>query len=325
MPIREDSLGSIAIGIRRHEHFEEAIKHHVENLLKWRCSLGGFNKVISSHARNFIMNSVLYLHFQARPDDPDEGATYERLLKFCVDRGFCGPRVLRTVLMLAEGSGRLTVERGRFDRRLKIFRPTELLLAQSRECEEHVLDCFDILMKERSPRRGSLSRDTLSRRMISVAGRRYFEDRVDLCEHYEDLLELLRLDGGYATVLAVTDAQLKGMAPPPYKEIAARFRFSASQSRKILKRAEDLGLAKFSGGGRLADASGLVRTYRWAVARELALHAKYAFGLGPYFERRPGERRAPAKLDAIDDPFGDSRVAAWDGPERRRLAREASA
>jgi hypothetical protein len=271
------------------------------------------------------LNAILYLHFQARPDDPDEGATYERLLKLCLEREFCGPRVLRTVLMLAETTGRVAVQRGRFDRRLKIFRPTEKLLAQSRHSAERVLDSLELIVGDRWPRPSGSSRDVLIRRMTCVAGRRYFEDGIEICEHYEDLLAILRLDGGLATVIAVTDAELKGMNLPPYKEIAQRFRFSASQSRKILKRAEELGLVTFSSGGRLADASGLVRTYKWAIARELALHAKYALGMGPYFEQPLAERRAITKLEPVHDPFGASQVAGWEAAERLQHAEEARA
>jgi hypothetical protein len=313
MPTREDFLEPIAIGIRRHEHFDRAVRMHVGGLLAWRGGLGGYNKVISSHARNFIMNSILYLHFQARPDDPDEGATYERLLKLCVDRGFCGPRVLRTVLMLGESTGRLTCERGRFDRRLKLFRPTEKLIAQARHCTDHMLSCFDILLGGKAPRHDAVSREATFRRMISVAGRRYFEDGLELSEHYGDLLALLRLDGGCATVLAVTDAQLAGVPLPAYKEVAARFRFSASQSRKILKRGEELGLVAFS-AGRLTDASALVRTYQWAFARELALYAKYGLGLGSYFEQRAAERRPAAEVEVLNVPFAESGMPAWEQP-----------
>lgn len=324
MPIHKDSLGDIAVGIRHHEQFDKAMKMHVESTLRWRCGLRGFNKVISSHARNFVMNSILYLHYQARPDDPDAGATFERLLKYCLDRGFCGPRVLRTVLMLAETSGHLTVERGRFDRRLKIFRPTEKLLTQARDSVDRILDCIDLLVDERSPRVSSSSRDILVRRVISGAGRRYFEEGLAVAEHYEDLYALLRLDGGFATVVAVTDAQLRGSPLPAYKEISERFRLSASQSRKILKRAEDLGLVTFSRGGRLADASGLVRTFKWAVARELALYAKYALGLGTYFEQRPAERLAIAEMETLEDPYTDSPAVRWDGEGSRRPVREAA-
>jgi hypothetical protein len=306
-----DALEDIAFGIFHHHKFDVAARSHIANLARWRSGLGGFNKVISSHARSYIVNSIIYLHFEAEGDSPDQGASFERLLKFCGERGHCGPRVLRTVLMLALNSGHLSVARGRRDRRLKIFHPTEKLLAEAQRVLGHNLECLDLLVDD-----GSLAPDTprdqtFVRLAASTAGRRYFEEGLAISEYYEDLHALMRLDGGFATVAAMSDAQLHGRSLPGYKEIASKFRFSASQSRKILKRAETLDLVTFSADGRVTDASGLARTFKWAIARELALYAKYTLDLTSYFAPPRVDQRGAVGYETAKTAYRAASSLSW--------------
>src|SRR5947209_7765382 len=93
------SLDRFARAIAADRNFEAAATSYIESFASWRRTLGGFNKVISSNARRRITNNILSLHFGNATDNPDDGATFERLLAYShpntVDGENCGPRVLR--------------------------------------------------------------------------------------------------------------------------------------------------------------------------------------------------------------------------------------
>src|ERR1700709_2769105 len=81
-------------------NFDAAMTAYLEGVVAWRRRLAGYNKVIASGARQHIMKNMLLLHFSNATDNPDNGATFERLLARCNMRDACGPRVLRTVISL---------------------------------------------------------------------------------------------------------------------------------------------------------------------------------------------------------------------------------
>jgi len=278
----KDPLHGVSTGIYTHRNFENAALTYIESLVKWRCDLGAFNKVISSYSRHLIVRYVLFLHFGNDSGNPDKGATIQRLLDLCLERDRCGSRVLRNVLSLAQMTGYLSIERGRFDQRLKVLEPTDKLLEQMRRYYAHTFRCFDVLLGDRAPRQISRDDPDMVERVCFAVGGPYIDQHLLIGEYFEDLHSLFGLDGGFATVFAVVDAQMRGQTPPSYKDIAQRFRLSASQARKILKSAEARGLMTFDDMGKVAGASGLVEACKRFIARELALYAKFALGLEPY-------------------------------------------
>jgi len=274
-----DSLDRYARAIAADRNFDAAATSYIEAFVNWRRTLGGFNKVISSGARRRILKSILYLHFSNATDNPDDGATFERLLNQSnpqegEGRENCGPRVLRTVISLAERSGRLAVSQGWYDRRLKILRPTDMWIAQEGERHEAALASLALLAQDRSrfatrPRGAAL----VARLAIGYAGGDWVTG-VTLGEPDGALRAVCALDGGLATVFAVTDAWIRGKRAPSHKEIGANFRLSASQARKILRLAADHSLVVFDREGKISDASGLASACRRLVAHEFALYAR---------------------------------------------------
>lgn len=291
-----DPLARVANAIHEHPRFDDAVAHYVENILVWRHQLGGFNKIISSYARINIIGYVMFLHFANETGNPDNGATFERLASLCLMREQCGPRVLRTVLVVANATGYLHTERGRFDRRLKLYQPTEKLMARIRQWCGHMLACFDFLVDGQGFARRPSDEPGFVGRMMSTSGRAVVERGLLIGEHFEDLYPILCLDGGFATMIAVVGARLRGQPAPSHQEIGKRFRFSASQARKILKLAEERDLVAFSDEGRVADASGLVELCRRYIARELSMYAKYSLGLETYFVKP-----APSRFSTLSD------------------------
>ncbi len=279
MPPSTDSAERLARSIAADSHFDTAVASFIESYVGWRRTMGGYNKVISSNARRRVMRNILRLHFGNVTDNPDDGATFERLLgrsDACVDdsAGGCGPRVLRTVISLAQRSGHLTVSQGWYDRRLKILRPTEKWIAEEAERHEIALASLGLLAQDR-PRFGTRPRGAaLIGRLAVVAGRNEKAVGVSLGEPDDPISALGALDGGLATVFAVAEAWIRGARLPSHKELGAAFRLSASQARKILRLAADRGLVGFDREGKIDDASRLAAACRRLVAHEFALYAR---------------------------------------------------
>ena len=285
-----DSLERFARAIAADRHFDTAAISYIESYVAWRRSLGGFNKVISSNARRRILRSILCLHFGNVTDNPDEGATFERLLSRSNvrnDQGVdgCGPRVLRTVISLAQRSGHLTVSPGWYDRRLKILRPTDKWVAEEADRHEVALASLGLLAQDRTRFAARPRGAALVGRLAVVSGRNDQAVGVSLGEPDAEMRALVALDGGHATAFAVADAWIRGKRLPSHKEIGASFRLSASQARKILRLAADRSLVAFDREGKIGDASGLAAACRNLVAHEFALYAR---GVAP-FETAPAE------------------------------------
>ena len=279
MPQSTPTFDLFARSIAADRNFDAAATGYIETFVSWRRALAGFNKVISSNARRRIMRSILSLHFGNVTDNPDDGATFERLLSRSnpgagdgVDG--CGPRVLRTVISLAQRSGHLSVGQGWYDRRLKILRPTDKWIAEEAERHEVALASLGLLMHDRSHFAARPRGAALVGRLAVVAGRGERAIGVSLGEPDASMRAVVALDGGLATAFSVADAWIRGKRLPSHKEIGANFRLSASQARKILRLAADHGLVTFDREGKVGDASGLATACRNLVAGEFAIYLR---------------------------------------------------
>lgn len=271
-----DSLDRFARAIAADRNFDAAAASYLEAFVTWRRGLGGFNKVVASGARRRIMKTILRLHFSNATDNPDDGATFERLLNHSNLNGCenCGPRVLRTVISLAQRSGHICVQQGWYDRRLKILRPTEKWIEQEADRHEVALASLSLLAHDRSRFAMRPHGADLVGRLAIAGGHHDGAAGVTLGEPDGVIRALAALDGGLATSFAVADAWVRGKRIPSHKEIGASFRLSASQARKILRLAADHGAIGFDRDGKINDASGLAAASRRLVAQEFALYAR---------------------------------------------------
>ncbi len=294
MPKPTDTSDRFARAIAADRNFDAAATSYIEAYVTWRRTLNGFNKVISSSARRRILKSILSLHFANATDNPDNGATFERLLHLsnpCAGEPSCGPRVLRTVITLAQRSGHLAVQQGWYDRRLKILHPTEKWIAQEAERHEVALASLGLLAQDRTRFVARPRGAALVGRLAVASGRHEGVVGVTLGEPDAALSAVAALDGGLATAFAVADATMRGKCIPSHKEIGASFRLSASQARKILRLAADRGLVAFDREGKIADARDLAVACRRLVAHEFAFYARC---VAPFEPAAPEPIVAPA-------------------------------
>jgi hypothetical protein len=99
--MKDESLRLTANAVAADRNFGGAVTSYIEAFVTWHRSLGNFNRLVSSIPRRRIMKSILCLHFGDVAGNPDNGATFERLLDEVVRERICGHRMLRTTIALA--------------------------------------------------------------------------------------------------------------------------------------------------------------------------------------------------------------------------------
>ncbi|MDR3462735.1 MAG: GntR family transcriptional regulator [Beijerinckiaceae bacterium] len=302
-----DPLADVAAAIRHHPRFDAATLHYSQGVLAFREGPRLLNKISSSHARSQIAGYLIYLYFEADPDDPDDGPTYQKLLELTQARRDCGPRVLKTILAILRLARFVSLSEGRRDRRLKIYRPTEKMIAFTRDWYASAFGSFDVL----DPTGGYAGRvrdeaNFLRHVVLSIA-RPYIGENIQLAAFYPTMFKIYMTDSGTQVAATLVSAHLNGGTIPAPQAIADRFGSSASQVRNVLRKLADWSLIEMTGGGRIQSITPLLDLYQNYVARELALYAKYAVTL-PFIASSAPQ----ASLSAADTPVHSPMVPPFE-------------
>jgi hypothetical protein len=267
---------NLARDIRAHSRFAPAVARATEDYIAWRARLGVLNRVISNHARERILEHLLYLHFTRNPDSGEHGATFERLADLSEQRDRIGARAVRTTLRLAQIAGHVVPTRSRQDGRLRIYEPAEALLAQAGENYFIRLGILEDLAPEYRIRSRIRGEPGFLRDMIARIGRAYLTSGFRVCEPGDAYSAALRLEGAGPILATLVDCQLSRRDAPSAPELARRFHVSASQTRAVLKLVETQGLIRTGARGRLIDAEPLAEAYIAMLCRSLAFMAPHA-------------------------------------------------
>ena len=267
-----------ALAVLADRNFDAAAASYIEGFVSWRRTLGAFNKVACSSARRRVLKNILRLHFSNTGNNPDRGATFERLLRHSnpdPKRPLFGPRVLRNVIAFAQRTGHVTVQQGFQDRRLRIIRPAEKWIEQEAERHELALASLTLLAEGRSRTEPRPRGNALVSRLAIAAGRKQDLLGVALGEPDEALRDISARDGGLSTAFALADSWIHKKRQPSHKEIGADLYISASQVAEILRIAAQRGLIVLERNGQITDASELVRECKRLVAYELAHYSRF--------------------------------------------------
>ena len=292
-----DPLGATMHGMLNHPAFDHAASHYLTHILIWRRQMGVFNRVATTSGLH-TMGYVLFLYFANTTGNPENGATYSRLLDICEQRGNCGSRALRTTLILAQVMGYLQSSRGRADRRIQIFTPSEKLIAQSRQQFTLPLACLDKLVPGAGLSAAAASDPAFLPKVFTTAGKAFLDQRLEITEFFPDLHALMQFQGGCPAILSISNSVVHERAIQSSTAIGKEFHVSAAQVRAVLKAAADRGLVTLSERGQVVHAAPLVAKQKAMIARELALYAKFSFGLEEYF---CGFRTAGGGLQDVAD------------------------
>jgi hypothetical protein len=273
----DDGLSAAADIIHAHPNFPNAARHYLSMLVAWRTQSRMADKHASTHTRSSITGYVVYLHFRADPANPDDGASYLKLLELCTIRGDCGPRGLTTTLALLRLAGFVQRQRGTIDRRVRLYRPTEKLLNHVRQWYANTLGCLDRLTGA-TDFAGDVARDPdfLRHVVTSIAGP-YFARAIQLVGHYPELLALFELEGGSMVAAVLVMAALDGTPVPRPAEMAKRLSCSVSQVRNVMAHLDARGLLRLEADRMVPVEAPLVPLLRRYIARELAFYQIYAF------------------------------------------------
>ena len=278
-PACSDPLADVAAVIRSQPRFDAATLRYAEGVLSFREGPRLLNKISSSHARSQIAGYVVYLQFEADPADPDGGPSYHKLLELTQRRRDCGPRVLKTILALLRLAGFVTLHKGQRDRRLRIYRPTDKMIAFTRDWYAAAFASFDALDPAGNHSARVRNKPDVLRQVILAIARPYIQQDIQLAAHYPTMFDIYMTDCGSPVVATLASVFLKGEAPPSPQAIAERFGSSVSQVRNVLRKLADGALIEMSAGGRVVAIGPLLDLYQNYVARELALYARYAVEL----------------------------------------------
>ena len=271
-----ESVTELADRIVAHPAFSEAAQSYICEYIDWRMSLGTLNKVIANAGRLRVLENLCLLHFLSL-EAGGQGTSFERLVEMSGVTDEIGARAVRTLLRLAQIAGLVVTGRGADDGRLRVYRPTDALLAHANDQIVLHLKPLDVFF----PDLGLAARlEDPQRFFHSVAmgfGRVYLEQslrRPGMDLAYRDLM---RLDGAMPIFCVVIDCHRRGRDLPAAAELSRRFLVSQSQVRALLKRAESEGLLRLGPRGRILEATKLVDAMFAAYARFLAFTAFHVF------------------------------------------------
>ena len=274
-----ESLQDLSEAIRVHPRFEEAARRLVGDLLEWRMRLGVLNKLIMNLGRERIVEHLLYLHSARGLEAAKYGATFERLAELSDVRDGFGARAVRTALRLAQIGGMITLVRSHEDGRLRIFEPTEALLAATSEYFAIVAGVFDVMLQDDNISRPFRDDPGFLSAMLARGAEAYLsaEPRMEIAA--DAFGSLLRLEGGRVILNTVLDCHWSRQELPAASELAQRFYVSPSQARVILKSAAAAGLIQLGPRGKLIEAAPLVDVFCRVQSRYLAFLARYGLNL----------------------------------------------
>ncbi|MEZ5817604.1 MAG: hypothetical protein R3D44_11010 [Hyphomicrobiaceae bacterium] len=275
---RDDPLGALTLAIRRHPRFNEAARKYVGRVVEWRRGLGYFNRA-GTNLGFHVINYVAFLHFAARNRAVEHGATVANLLRICETRENCGQATLRTVLTALTLLGRLKTGRSESDRRIQVFVPSDTLMREMCEVYGFSLGVLDDLLQNTACAHKMIEDPDFIGRVVYGSGRAIIEDDVRITEPFPELHEIITMPGGLPTSVSLAAASMTGTAFPAPHAIAKDFKLSTSQVRSVLNALVDFGLVARGIGGQITETGRLVDDHKSLIARELALHVKYALGL----------------------------------------------
>jgi hypothetical protein len=274
-----DVIGDLANALLTHPHFEKTVHYFCNNTIEWRREIGFINHLVTNYSRHLIVYYICSLHFANQTELPEGGATFSRVWEIVERRKDCGSRALRTILGVLTLVGYLRKVPGEIDKRTYAYEPTEKLLSHLSKHMIYMFRCFDIL----------LNTDQYSKRMtedpqyladvMKYGGKAVFEHDIVLLESEHEFVKILHMPGGTQTLYSIARSQIMQVDFPKPAELSKKYKVSMRQARSVIDYSVANGIMELDADGNLSSALGATRLVRFALARELAIYAKFALGL----------------------------------------------
>jgi hypothetical protein len=153
-----DSLQQAAAGFRASDRFAAVLRDYTSALVRFRQDPRFVNKLVSHQTRFRLVNHLLCRHAEKVLAGGPGGVTYSEMLDLCATNPDIGLRVLKSMLPMLVVTGHAAVARDANDRRVKIYTPTERLLAVARLRLEPIVAALQVLQPD-IPRAAALRND----------------------------------------------------------------------------------------------------------------------------------------------------------------------
>lgn len=271
----EDSLLAEAAELRALPTFPQAVRNYTAGLARFRESLRLFNKLLAQEARFRTVRYLLYLDADRARFGPDGGASYGRLLELCTRRQEISPRVLKTMLALLTLSGFVTIRRGKTDRRLTFYHPTERMMGFARQRIGNAADALDLLQPQLQRARMLQDDPHFVQRTLTAAGREHVTATPPTDRMPEFIAFFGGREGAAPVVFSIMLADMQQTPTPSRAHIAARFGLSKTQVSNIITEGTALGFFALDTAAVPTPTPHLHESYQRWISIELAYHARH--------------------------------------------------
>jgi DNA-binding PadR family transcriptional regulator len=290
-----DILLDRAAQFRAAPRFPEAMQTFTESMAKFRLSKPKrINKLLGRDARFRTVCFTLYLHFESQERGADAGASYTRVLELVTSTMGVGHRVVDATLDMMSSTGLVVIERGKIDRRLKLYRPTEAFYELLRGWLEGCFIPLDFIEPEGRRMARLRESDDIARQFITGLGRSFREGEL-LNLRMPHFSCFFNREGGWPFLAIAMSEAFAGRPLPSRSEIAHRYGISKSQIAVVATEAAQFGLLTIDPDGARVTAK-LLADYEYWVSVCLAIFASITT---PSLEMASVSRNSPkpSRLD----------------------------
>lgn len=252
--------------ILAHPRFAEARAMTIDGYLSLYSHQPALNKLLLEGSRHVIVMFAICLAAQQKDDDPKTWLTLARLKDIVVAHHVGSPGLVEAVVGRLQDSGLFETVPAPGDRRKKLLRPTEALLAHDRDMlAAQIAPCG--LLGDTPGVDLAVARDPAfqkAHRIVAVAG---FGEAILMMMSHQQMMTFFNRDSGYLVLISLLKAALSSperlVASESYQEIADRFGISRTHVSNLVADGEALGLMRpeTRGGTTVELAAELVRAH----------------------------------------------------------------
>jgi len=243
--------------ILAHPRFAEARRAHID----------GFADVFTRDAFQLrllvdtgcLVLAALLVALHAAHDENDRAtwATLSRLQGLVAGHGLSSPRHLADLIARFRATGYLRSEASATDRRVRLLKPTEALIAKDRTRTAVMHRALHILYPDRRYA-AVVSEDPIAHLVLRKTGFLMMPTAIGYMHRHPAIMAFMARDAGYVALLLVIQAMLSGPERASeslnYKSIAGRLRVSRTHIRNLFADAEAAGHVRLSKtGGNIAE------------------------------------------------------------------------
>lgn len=222
-------------------------KNYIRELSAYREASRPVAKLIANEDRYRALNFFFFLWAEHLGTGGTGAITYGELFEIC-RRGEVTPRVLKTMLAIAEFSGFVIRSRNPADGRSWLYAPTPAMIAFPQHWLMPAANALDTLLPgcDRSTR---LREDPGVLVHFYRSGGREFAAGVQPMTIQPEFMTFFGVkEGGAVFTMALLIAEMDGERPPSRTEIAQRYGLTKSQVTKLVVYGEEIGLLTVADG-----------------------------------------------------------------------------